>query len=271
MPWSLPAALRGRFDVVRVPGTVAVVRSDFRPAFDALGLLAAAREAGDDGGEGPGPGCEVEAVRAAGPPGGRGAAFLLPAGALGEVVVRPFRRGGWLRRVNRRRYLRGDRALDELALTERLRLAGAPVPEVLAAVQTRIGPGPAYAAALVSRRAAGFSPAALVLRGARPGRAAARLEQIGRAVRRVHEAGGRHADLNAWNVLVPTGRAGLGPLVIDWDRGRFVAGGVRGAAAEANLARLERSLRRLGLAAAVSSLPALRAGYEAAPGPVPAA
>lgn len=253
----LPDWMRDRFERVDGPGTAALVRRDFRDAFDAHGLLGCAGPAPVDG-------APVSA-------GGRGDARVLPAGALGEVVVRPFRRGGWVRHLVRDRYFGGSRAFREIVLTERLRRDGAPVPEAVAAVQSRVGPGPAYAACLVTRRLAGYAPAAEVLRGLRPGEAAGYMERIGAAIRRAHVAGGAHADLNAWNVLVAAGRPGLSPILIDWDRGRWRRGGVGRRRARANLARLRRSLGKLKLAGALAAWAALERGYDSGPDPVRAA
>jgi len=72
-----------------------------------------------------------------------------------------------------------------------------------------------------------------------PGLPRIRWWQIGQTLRRFHDAGFFHADLNARNILLdPEG----GVYVIDWDRGR-----VRppGRWARANLARLRRSLVKL--------------------------
>ncbi len=253
----LPDWMRDRFERIEGPGTAAIVRTDFRDAFEADRLLLCALG-------GPPGGTPVAA-------GGRGDAYVLPAGPLGEVVVRPFRRGGWVRHVVRDRYLAGNRAFEEIVLTERLRRAGAPVPEAVAAVQSRVGPGPAYAACLVTRRLAGFAPAAEVLRGRRQGEAAGPMERIGSSIRRAHDAGGVHADLNAWNVLLAEARPGLPPVLIDWDRGRWRPDGASRRDARANLRRLRRSLRKLGLAAALGAWDALEAGYDSGPDPVPAA
>jgi 3-deoxy-D-manno-octulosonic acid kinase len=194
---------------------------------------------------------------------------VVAAGPLGEAVVRTFRRGGLVRHVSRQRYLLGDRAFDELLLLERLRRVGAPVPEPLAAVQTRLRPG--YAACLVTRRLRGVEPAAQRLRKARSAEVEAILESVGRAVRRLHDAGGRHADLNAWNVLVPVAGPPRPAWVVDLDRGRFDPDGVPRRHRRRNLARLRRSLRKLGLADALAAWPAFERGYASPPEPVPAA
>jgi 3-deoxy-D-manno-octulosonic acid kinase len=85
--------------------------------------------------------------------------------------------------------------------------------------------------------------------------------RIGATLREFHDAGVRHADLNAHNVLLDDGG---GVHLVDFDRGALVA---PGAWREHNLARLQRSLVKLGaLGASPSDAPAwraLRAGYDA--------
>ena len=64
-------------------------------------------------------------------------------------------------------------------------------------------------------------------------------EAVGTAIASFHQHGFCHADLNAWNVQI----AGDGRVyVLDWDRGRRLAGGKW---RQANLHRLARSLRKL--------------------------
>ena len=130
---DVPADLAGEFELRRAPARVALVRSGFGPAFDALGLFASAAPVAD----------------ALSPAGGRGGAWVAGDGEGGRIVVRPGRRGGWPGRLIRSRYFLGDRFLSELILTERLRRRGAPVPEPLAAVRVerRVG----YETWLVSR------------------------------------------------------------------------------------------------------------------------
>ena len=90
-------------------------------------------------------------------------------------------------------------------------------------------------------------------------------------MRECHDAGGWHADLNAWNVLIPQARPELPVIVIDWDRGRYLARGVPARARLANLRRLRRSLDRLALHSALDAWACLERGYETAPDPYPAA
>ena len=83
---------------------------------------------------------------------------------------------------------------------------------------------------------------------------------IGSCVRRFHDAGVCHADLNAHNVLLD---ADGGVHLVDFDRGSIRA---PGAWRTANLARLERSLAKLAGAETARGgaleRAALRAGYE---------
>lgn len=258
MTTTVPADLADAFELRRAPGRIALVRLGFGPAFDALGLLAS--------------------PRADQPPhataGGRGGAWIADAGPEGEIVVRPGRRGGWAGKLVRARYFAGDRFLEELVLTERLRRRGAPVPKPLAAVrrQRRVG----YETWLATRRIPGATPGADVLAAAPMDRLPDLLRAMGRAVSALHRAGGDHADLNAWNVLIAADAAGSAEpraFVVDLDRGRLRPAPLGGRRARANLARLRRSLRKLGLADALAAWAEFERGYasddaaaDAAPG-----
>ena len=78
-------------------------------------------------------------------------------------------------------------------------------------------------------------------------------ERVGQTIRRFHDVGLDHVDLNARNLLVgPQGEV----FMIDLDRCRLRAPGRWQAG---NLARLERSLEKFASAAA---LPAILAGYH---------
>lgn len=245
---GVPPDLADEFELRRRDRSVALVRSDFAAAFDELGLL-----------ESPEPG----GVRRA-PAGGRGGAWIAAPEGGEEAVVRPGRRGGWIARFNRSRYFAGDRFLDELVLTERLRRRGAPVPRPLAAVRRdhRIG----YETWLATRHLPGTAPAARLIAAASADRLPALLHAVGRAVRALHEAGGDHADLNAWNVLIAAGETSAPEAwIVDLDRGRISPRPLTGRRARANLARLRRSFVKLGLASALEAWPALERGYASAP------
>lgn len=252
----IPPDLTDRYLLRHDGGAAAVVRDDFAEVFERHGLL----------------GCADPHPRqpaGPGPEGGRARPRLVPAGPLGEAVVRRYLRGGLARPLLGDRYLYGSRAFHELVVTERLRRRGVPVPEVLAAVQRSRRPG--YSACIVTRRLPGAETAARVLARSRPGECRAWLEEIGHSVRRLHEAGSWHADLNAHNVLLFPGRPGIPPLLIDFDRSRLYPGRVPRRRARGNLRRLRRSLSKLGLNEALRAWPALEHGYGIEPEPEPAA
>jgi 3-deoxy-D-manno-octulosonic acid kinase len=255
----IPEWMSGEFRAVRSAGSVAIVRNDFAASFEThrlSGCTASLLRAVPSGG---GEGKRV--------PGGRGLVRVVSAGPLGEAVVRPYRRGGLVGKFNERRYFLGNRAFDELVATHRLRLRGAPVPEVLAAVQAELHPG--YGGCLVTRRVPRCRPSSVVLRECGAGMETV-LEAMGRAVRRFHAAGGIHADLNAHNLLVSEDRDG--PVtIVDLDRASVTAGPAPGRRARANLRRLMRSLAKLQLTAALELWEAFERGYEAPPRPPPAA
>ena len=175
-------------------------------------------------------------------------------------MLRHYRRGGLVVRLVADRYLwRGaeaTRAFRELRLLAELESRGLPAVRAVAARYVRTGLG--YRADLLTVAIPGARSLAARLRdGLAPGEWAS----VGRPIRAFHDAGVRHADLNAHNVLFDADGA---VHLVDFDRGAIVT---PGAWREANLARLRRSLVKLGaFAADAASAPAwlaLRAGYDA--------
>lgn len=259
MTKRIPDWMAAEFSELGAQRTAAVVRNDFVNVFERHRLLDCTRAPLLTVPE-PGPGPEIS--------GGRGGVRVVQAGSLGEAVVRPYVRGGLVEKVNRRRYFLGDRAFAELVCTHRLRKRGAPVPEALAAVQTARFPG--YEACFVTRRIPRVRRAASVLAEAPEGLRAITLAKMGRAIRALHEAGGVHADLNAHNILVSADEDAPA-FVIDLDRAVVLKGPVPDRRARANLERLRRSLRKLGLVAALADWSNLERGYESPPLPPAAA
>lgn len=185
---------------------------------------------------------------------GRGASLFLDAGAGREWVLRPYRRGGLVARLSARRYLwtglEQTRAFRELRLTAALHQRGLPVPTPVAAAVTRHGL--TYEAALITERLPGARALAERLEARQAGDAL--LAEVGRTIRRFHDAGLDHVDLNARNLLVDEA---LCVWLIDLDRCRLRP---KGAWQDANLARLERSLAKFGAADAMAPI---RQGYGA--------
>ncbi|MDN6180315.1 MAG: 3-deoxy-D-manno-octulosonic acid kinase [Halomonas subglaciescola] len=171
---------------------------------------------------------------------GRGSSlFITPyPGAAEQWVLRPYRRGGLVARLSQARYLwtgiERTRAFREIRLTARLFSLGLPVPRPVAVCVTRHRF--TYEATLITRRIAGAGALAERLENATA--TPLLLERVGRMIRRFHDAGLDHVDLNARNILIDADDT---PWLIDLDRCRLRAPGKW---REANLARLERSLAK---------------------------
>lgn len=174
--------------------------------------------------------------------GGRGGVQIIHTPA-GEGVLRHYRRGGMVAKIMGDRYLwRGadaTRCFAEFRLLAEIARLGLPGPAPLAARYRKRGLY--YRADLITGRIADAQTLAQCLAAGRLDAELARA--AGALVARFHRAGIWHADLNAHNVLVT--KAAL--YLIDFDRGelRTIAAGWR----LANLARLHRSLVKLGAAA----------------------
>lgn len=199
---------------------------------------------------------------------GRLARIDLPAG--GRAVVRPLLRGGLLGKLVRRVSLDRRRALAELVVSVEAAARGALVVDVLAAVTRPAGIG--WRHGLVTREVEGALDLASALAAFPAGAARRRaLRAAGAAIRRLHDAGVDHVDLNLKNVLVLPG--GDEARVIDLDRCRLGPGPAPAAVRERNLVRLLRSWTKLGVRSPGTTRPRdplwLLAGY--APGREPEA
>lgn len=193
---------------------------------------------------------------------GRGRVLLLDTD-FGPAVLRQYLRGGWPARLSRERYLFTgfirSRPMVEFRMLAALTGAALPVPEPLAAMCDRRGVF--YRGWLLTRRIMHVVPLADRLADCLADPALWR--RIGRVIRRFHDAGVVHADLNAHNIL-------LGPEdaihLVDFDRARKSAENARAFAG--NLMRLRRSLQKLWPAAEHDRLDAcwrdLLSGYGTA-------
>jgi 3-deoxy-D-manno-octulosonic acid kinase len=177
------------------------------------------------------------------PEGGRGASLRVQS-AAGAAVLRHYRRGGLVARFNRDRYWwQGEvrtRPFREFELLECMRAAGLPVPVPLAARYRRTGlwyRGDLLTLAIEDARTLAQCIAALP--------SEIDWARIGATIGRFHAAGFPHPDLNAHNILVGTDACHL----IDFDRG--AAAEPAPAWQQANLARLRRSLDKLGASSRV--------------------
>ncbi len=188
--------------------------------------------------------------------GGRQPAEFFRAGGV-EYLIKHYGRGGLPAHLTEDRYLyRGwnhSRPFAEWRLLAALHRRGLPVPRPVAAAFRRRGVG--YTADLIVVSCRPAQPLPSLLRAAPLGEAGWRA--IGKALRRFHDEGVWHADLNAHNVLVAKDAADV--VLVDFDRSR-----IRRPAnywKRANIARLERSLDKL--AGQFSALYFSRADFNA--------
>lgn len=196
------------------------------------------------------------------PPAGRGAALFIEHPG-GSWVLRHYRRGGMMAHVSRDRYLwTGEartRPFSEWRLLWELHREGLPVPAPVAARYRRSGL--TYVGDLITERIVDAQPLSVLLQS--QSLPAETWEAVGRCIRRFHDAGVCHADLNAHNILLASSGA---VFLIDFDRGQRRA---PGGWTQENLQRLQRSLNKInqGLLAEGSSSAdweALLRGYAGA-------
>lgn len=168
--------------------------------------------------------------------GGRGSAWFID--SRPPMVLRRYQRGGLVARVSRSTYLylgkARTRSFAEFRLLQHMKAHGLPVPAPVAAVTWRIGPLGYQASILVERlhgtRALGSVVGTLGM---------GEWQAVGRTIRRFHEAGICHADLNCFNILL----ADDAIYLIDFDKGRLR--GRDSGWQNSNLQRLHRSLEKL--------------------------
>jgi 3-deoxy-D-manno-octulosonic acid kinase len=194
---------------------------------------------------------------------GRGTTWFIRSGDS-RFVLRHYRRGGLMAKVSKDAYLwRGEsetRSFAEWYLTYHLYRAGLPVPAPIAARYRRHGLF--YRADLITQRIDDSESLAAKL--AQGPISLTQWIAIGRCIRRFHDAGVHHADLNAHNILLTPGQVYL----IDFDRSELRR---RGWWADSNLVRLYRSLEKVTLLTAPDSFTdqdwhSLLAGYRESAG-----
>ena len=169
---------------------------------------------------------------------GRGATHFVKCADGKRYVLRHYHRGGLLARMLADRYLWSDeddtRPFGEWQLTYQLHRAGLPVPVPIAARYRRSGA--TYSGDIITERLAVVGSLAECLRTA--ALSVLTWISIGRCIRRFHDLGVCHADLNAHNVLLSEEHVYL----IDFDRGELRAPGLW---RDGNLVRLRRSLEKV--------------------------
>jgi len=195
--------------------------------------------------------------------GGRASIAIVNSGAE-RWVLRHYRRGGFIARFSRDRYLwlgeSRTRSFAEWRLLAELRRRGLPVPAPVAARYVR---GVlTYRADLITEHLPNTRTLADAITGAQLPREG--WEAVGKTIARFHREGVHHADLNAHNILLTPQQVYL----IDFDRGELRK---RGWWADTNLVRLYRSLEKVTLLDAPDSFTdqdwhSLLAGYRESAG-----
>lgn len=182
-----------------------------------------------------------------GGPAGRAPSVVLALPGRGErLLLRAVRHGGWLAPLWGDRILGIGRPSRELDVTHSLRERGAPVPRPVLAAAHRLA-GPLQRAAVATVFEEGTIDALHFLSAAPAAeRVVSACRAAGRAVRRLHDAGGRHRDLHLGNLLLREDDAAAECLVVDLDRARAVAS-TAPSARMAEIGRLLRSVLKRGL------------------------
>jgi 3-deoxy-D-manno-octulosonic acid kinase len=170
---------------------------------------------------------------------GRGGVLFIEADAR-RLVLRHYRRGGWIARWWTDRYLWQaaslTRSFVEWHLLYMMHRAGLPVPKPIAACYRRTGRY-SYSADLLTEQIPEVSSLATRLAsGALP---LSSWIAIGRCLRRFHRDGVCHADLNAHNVLLNDAQQ---VWLVDFDRGSLRRPGLW---CDGNLVRLRRSIEKI--------------------------
>lgn len=144
--------------------------------------------------------------------GGRGSAWFIDRPGQ-DLVLRHYRRGGMMARISERGYVflgsSKVRSFAEFRLLQELRQLGLPVPNPVSAAYSRRGL--IYSASIIIERLPGVKAWGDCLPVSD---AYGYWEIVGNLIRRFHDRGVDHADLNCFNVLL----SGEDGFLIDFDR-----------------------------------------------------
>lgn len=172
---------------------------------------------------------------------GRGAVAVVETPA-GRCFLKRMRRGGMLGPWRGDRFFRADRLLDNLVVPAAAIARGVSTPRAIALRLERSGGGSWLAWLALEHLDGGRSLASLLRDGAPEVR---QLDAAMRAVRRAHEAGLRHPDLNLGNLVVRRGPSEVEGYVVDLDRARLTGRPLPFGRRARELRRLERSYAKL--------------------------
>lgn len=179
---------------------------------------------------------------------GRGAAPSVPLRRDVSVILRRYQHGGLFGGLTGMLHLGPSRALEELHVTARAEASGAPVPHVVCLALWPAA-GPFWSALIGTREERDARDLFEVLSACEdPRERRALLRDVGAAVRRLHDAGVDHRDLQLHNILVVEEGGRRRIVVIDLDRAVYHPRGRLASRLRArNLGRLTRSAVKNGL------------------------
>jgi 3-deoxy-D-manno-octulosonic acid kinase len=172
-----------------------------------------------------------------------GFAFKLEDGT--ELFARINRRGGVIGLALKDLYVgTGARPVRELAVAVEARRRGIPVPEPIGAVVEWVAPL-VYRSVFLMRALAGMTLWEFLRTDDDVFVRAYVIEQARRALEKMHRLGLFHADLNLHNLFVTKSGESFTVAILDLDKAQFFAGPVAARMRARNLARLQRSARKL--------------------------
>lgn len=174
--------------------------------------------------------------------------FHLPSGQ--KLIIRRFRRGGLARLISKDRFLDPERPFQEILLSEGLRERGFQTPVVVAARSRRLGIM-GFRLELVTEQVPGVKSlgrwqAQFRKQGVDAPLQRSMLQVAGQTVRRLHEAGFEHSDLQPENLLWQPADGAADPYlwILDLDRSVQHAEPLSDPARHKNLWRLWRYVIR---------------------------
>jgi len=179
---------------------------------------------------------------------GRGAAPSVGLRRDVSVILRRYQHGGAFGGFTGMLHLGPSRALEELRVTARAEASGAPVPHVVCLALWPAA-GPFWSALIGTREERDARDLYEVLASTEDaGARSPLLREVGSAVRRLHDAGVDHRDLQLHNILVAEEAGRRRIVVIDLDRAIYHSSGRLSSRLRArSLGRLFRSAVKNGL------------------------
>lgn len=177
------------------------------------------------------------------PAAGRGATAVLDLAGT-RARLKRLRRGGLLGSLWRERFPGRRRVLDNLRLPIEAARRGIPTPAPLALLVVE-GPPGLFRAWMAVEEIAGARDLGAWFGGANSPPSRPELAEAMSVVRRMHEVGLDHRDLNLGNLLLRRGGEGGSVFVVDWDGARTRTGPLSFRVRLRALRRLERSAVKL--------------------------